>query len=76
MCNDWYFLIFSNKATVDAEISFGAGLTIAWSGQPLGNIKMPDIEITADVGAQFKMEANFEIADVDHLTEFTKVSSR
>jgi len=37
---------------------------------------MPDIKITADVGAQFKMEANFEIADVNHLTEFTKVNSR
>jgi hypothetical protein len=37
---------------------------------------MPDIKITADVGVQFEMEANFEIADVDHLTEFTKVSSR
>jgi hypothetical protein len=37
---------------------------------------MPDIKITGDVGAQFEMEANFEIADVGHLTEFTKVSSR
>jgi hypothetical protein len=36
---------------------------------------MPDIKIIADVGAQFNMEANFEIADLDHLTEFTKVSS-
>jgi len=66
----------SNNTTVDAEISFGSGLTIAWSGQPLGNINMPDIKITGDVGAQFEMEANFEIADVGHLTEFTKVSSR
>ena len=37
---------------------------------------MPDIKIAADIGAQFEMEANFEIADVGHLTEFTKVSSR
>jgi hypothetical protein len=36
---------------------------------------MPDINITGDVGAQFEMEANFEVADVGHLTEFTKVSS-
>lgn len=66
----------SNNATVDADISFGSGLIIAWSGQPLGNINMQDIKITGDVGAQFEMEANFEIADVGHLTEFTKVSSR
>ncbi|KAH9961311.1 hypothetical protein BC827DRAFT_1260505 [Russula dissimulans] len=57
----------------DAEISFGTGLTIAWSGQPLGNVKMPDINITGDVGAQFEVEASFEVADVGHLTEFTKV---
>jgi len=37
---------------------------------------MPDINITGDVGAQFEMEANFEVADVGHLTEFTKVSSQ
>jgi len=35
---------------------------------------MPDINITGDVGAQFEVEASFEIADVGHLTEFTKVS--
>ncbi|KAH9083581.1 hypothetical protein EDB83DRAFT_2511885 [Lactarius deliciosus] len=57
----------------DAEISFGTGLTIAWSGQPLGRIKMPNINITGDVGAQFEIEATFDIADVGHLTEFTKV---
>ncbi|KAH9038716.1 hypothetical protein EDB85DRAFT_2072661 [Lactarius pseudohatsudake] len=57
----------------DAEISFGTGLTIAWSGQPLGSIKMPNINITGDVGAQFEVEATFEIADVGHLTDFTKV---
>ncbi|KAI0256058.1 hypothetical protein BJV78DRAFT_435519 [Lactifluus subvellereus] len=58
---------------LDAEISFGTGLTISWSGQPLGTIKMPNINITGDVGAQFDVEANFEIADVGHLTDFTKV---
>ncbi|KAH8992759.1 hypothetical protein EDB86DRAFT_3078965 [Lactarius hatsudake] len=57
----------------DAEISFGTGLTIAWSGRPLGNIKMPNINITGDVGAQFEVEVSFEIADVGHLTDFTKV---
>ncbi|KAA1471743.1 hypothetical protein DENSPDRAFT_133322 [Dentipellis sp. KUC8613] len=57
----------------DARISFGNGLTVSWSGQPLGSIKMPDINITGDVGAQFEIEATFNVADVDHLTNFTKV---
>lgn len=57
----------------DAAISFETGLTIAWSGQPLGSIKIPNINITGDVGAQFEVEATFEIADVGHLTDFTKV---
>jgi hypothetical protein len=37
---------------------------------------MPDINITGDIGAQFEIVADFEVADVGHLTEFTKVSSR
>ncbi|KAI0305626.1 hypothetical protein B0F90DRAFT_1815219 [Multifurca ochricompacta] len=57
----------------DAEISFGTGLTISWSGRPLGNFKMPNINITGDVGSQFEVEATFEIADVGHVTDFTKV---
>jgi len=65
---------FSNEAAVDAEISFGSGLTVAWSSQPLGNIKMPDINITGDAGAKFEVDTTFEITDVGHLTEFTKVS--
>jgi hypothetical protein len=69
-------LIFvSDKATVDAEISFGTGLTVAWSGQPLGSIKVPDISITGDTGARFEVDATFEITNVGHLTEFTKVGS-
>jgi hypothetical protein len=65
----------SFETAVDAEISFGTGLTVAWSSQPLGNIKMPNINITGDAGAKFKVDATFEIANVGHLTEFTKVSS-
>ncbi|TFY72142.1 hypothetical protein EVG20_g865 [Dentipellis fragilis] len=57
----------------DAVISFGNGLTVSWSDQPLGSIKMPDINIMGDVGAQFEIEATFDVADVGHLTDFTKV---
>lgn len=66
---------FSNKTAVDAEISFGTGLTVAWSNQPLGKINMPNINITGDAGARFEVETTFEIADVGHVTEFTKVCS-
>ncbi|EIW52711.1 uncharacterized protein TRAVEDRAFT_134842 [Trametes versicolor FP-101664 SS1] len=57
----------------DAKISFPAGLTIEWNGAPIGSINMPDIDIASDVGATFEIDANFEVADVDHLTNFTKV---
>jgi len=72
----WFRLFFSsNKAAVDAEISFETGLTVAWSGQPLGNIKMPNINITGDSGANFEVDTAFEITNVGCLTEFTKASS-
>ncbi|KAI0643298.1 hypothetical protein C8Q79DRAFT_1012595 [Trametes meyenii] len=57
----------------DAKISFSEGLTIEWSGRPIGSIKMPDLDIAANVGANFEIDADFEVADVDHLTSFTKV---
>ncbi|KAI0668274.1 hypothetical protein C8Q78DRAFT_1081656 [Trametes maxima] len=57
----------------DSKISFPAGLTIEWSGRPIGSIKMPDVDITANIGANFEIDADFEVADVDHLANFTKV---
>ena len=72
---DFDFFFFLTKAAVDAEISFETGLTVAWSGQPLGNIKMPNINITGDSGANFEVDTTFEITNVGCLTEFTKVSS-
>lgn len=34
---------------------------------------MPDVNLVADEGAQLDITADFSIADVDHLTDFTKV---
>ncbi|KAK7690332.1 hypothetical protein QCA50_006989 [Cerrena zonata] len=62
----------SNAGPFDAKISFPQGATVAWSGQPLGNIKMDDIPVTGDVGAQFAVNSQFQVADVGHLTDFTK----
>ena len=33
---------------------------------------MPDIDVVGDVGASFEVDATFNVADVDHLTDFTK----
>ncbi|GAA6063179.1 hypothetical protein JCM10212_003114 [Sporobolomyces blumeae] len=61
----------TNSGPFDAVISFPQGLTVSWNGQPLGQISMPDISITGDVGAQINLEAAFAVADVGHLTDFT-----
>ncbi|TDL25981.1 hypothetical protein BD410DRAFT_895443 [Rickenella mellea] len=56
----------------DATISFGSGLTISWNGKPLGSIQMPDVALVGDVGGTIDVTADFTVADVDHLTDFTK----
>ena len=38
----------------------------------LGSIKMPDIDVVGNIGGSFEVEATFDVADVGHLTEFTK----
>lgn len=63
----------TNAGPFDAKISFGSGLTISWAGKPLGTMKMPDVSLTADVGAQLDVTSTFSVSDVDHLTDFTKV---
>ncbi|GAA5937070.1 uncharacterized protein JCM15063_000146 [Sporobolomyces koalae] len=61
----------TNSGPFDAVISFPEGLTVAWNGQPLGQISMPNISITGDVGAQLNVAAAFAVANVAHLTDFT-----
>lgn len=63
-----WLIVFS----VDATIAFGSGLTVNWGGKPIGSLKMKDLQVTGDVGATIDMESTFEVADVDHLTAFTK----
>ncbi|EPQ57376.1 hypothetical protein GLOTRDRAFT_120580 [Gloeophyllum trabeum ATCC 11539] len=63
----------TNAGPFDANIVFGSGLTVSWSGKPLGSMKMPDVKLTGNVGAQLDLDATFEVADVDHLSDFTKV---
>ena len=59
--------------TVDAKIAFPEGLVIEWNGKALGSMNMPEINVVGDVGASFEVDATFAVADVDHLTDFTKV---
>ncbi|KIJ38952.1 hypothetical protein M422DRAFT_258368 [Sphaerobolus stellatus SS14] len=63
----------TNAGPFDAEIDFGAGLTISFAGQPLGTIQMPKVQLKGDVGAPLDVTATFNVADVDRLTAFTKV---
>ncbi|GAA6057282.1 hypothetical protein JCM3770_004534 [Rhodotorula araucariae] len=60
-----------NSGPFDAVINFVDGLTVAWNGAPLGQISMPNVSLTGDVGAELNIAAAFAVADVGHLTEFT-----
>ncbi|KAM0789126.1 hypothetical protein ACM66B_003180 [Microbotryomycetes sp. NB124-2] len=60
-----------NAGPFDAVIAFPTGLTVAWNGQPLGQIAMPNISLVGDVGAELNLDADFAVANLDHLTEFT-----
>lgn len=62
----------TNSGPFDAKISFRDGLQISWNGKVLGQLKMPDISLVAEEGAQLDIQAEFAVADVDALTEFTK----
>ncbi|KZT27986.1 hypothetical protein NEOLEDRAFT_1129882 [Neolentinus lepideus HHB14362 ss-1] len=61
----------TNAGPFDANIAFGSGLTVFWAGKSLGSIKMPDVKLKGDVGAQLDLETTFDVVDVDHLANFT-----
>ncbi|EPQ29604.1 uncharacterized protein PFL1_02823 [Pseudozyma flocculosa PF-1] len=62
----------TNAGPFDAVIQFTEGLTISWEGRPLGQIAFPNVSLAGDVGATLELEAQFAVADVGYLTEFTK----
>ncbi|KAF5386260.1 hypothetical protein D9615_002421 [Tricholomella constricta] len=61
-----------NAGPFDAIISFPSGLTVGWAGKALGRIKMDDVKVIGDVGGAIDAASSFEVADVAHLTDFTK----
>ncbi|KDQ27871.1 hypothetical protein PLEOSDRAFT_1112748 [Pleurotus ostreatus PC15] len=63
----------NNAGPFDAKISFNQGLTVVWAGKPIGNMKLTDVDVVGDVGAVLDVETTFDVTDVDHITEFTKV---
>ncbi|KAN0059778.1 hypothetical protein ACQY0O_008352 [Thecaphora frezii] len=62
----------TNSGPFDAVIQFTEGLTIEWEGRTLGQIAFPNISLAGDIGATLELEAQFAVADVGYLTEFTK----
>jgi hypothetical protein len=63
----------TNAGPFDAKISFPQGLIVSWAGSPLGSLNLPDVDVVGDIGAQINAESTFAVADVAHLTDFTKV---
>ena len=65
--------ILISYISVDARISFPSGLTISWQGKPLGKVSLSDVDVIGDVGGIIDVESRFDVLDVGHLTDFTKV---
>lgn len=63
----------TNSGPFDATIVFPQGLTVSWNGSPLGSLNLDAVDIIGDVGAELNAQSIFTVADVDHLTDFTKV---
>ncbi|KAG7446409.1 uncharacterized protein BT62DRAFT_931852 [Guyanagaster necrorhizus] len=63
----------TNAGPFDAVITFPSGLSVSWNGKTLGSIEMDNITVIGDTGADFNVQSQFAVADVDHLTEFIKV---
>ncbi|KAJ7209536.1 hypothetical protein GGX14DRAFT_451849 [Mycena pura] len=64
----------TNAGPFDATITFGnQGLTVNWLGSPIGHIQMDPVKVAANTGATLDTTSTFTVANVDHLTAFTKV---
>ncbi|KAG1851680.1 hypothetical protein F4604DRAFT_1933963 [Suillus subluteus] len=63
----------TNAGPFDATITFNNGLTVSWGGQPIGVMKMDPVNVVGDVGATLNVQSTFEVANTDHLANFTKV---
>lgn len=63
----------TNAGPFDATILFPSGLTVSWNGSPLGSLQLSPVDVVGDVGATIQATSAFMVADVGHLTDFTKV---
>ncbi|ESK92921.1 hypothetical protein Moror_8994 [Moniliophthora roreri MCA 2997] len=62
----------ANAGPFDAKIAFPTGLTVSWAGKSIGTIQMNDVDVVGDIGAEIDLESKFQVADVDHIAQFTK----
>jgi hypothetical protein len=54
-----------------ALINFPVPLDVAWNGQQIGKVSMPNIQTVADVGATFSVAAQFSIVSESAMADFT-----
>jgi hypothetical protein len=54
-----------------ASIAFPVPLDVAWNGQQIGKVTMPNINTVADVGATFSVTAQFSIVSESAMADFT-----
>ncbi|KAJ7647487.1 hypothetical protein FB45DRAFT_200334 [Roridomyces roridus] len=63
----------TNAGPFDASIVLGkSGLTVDWNSAPIGSITMDPIKVVGEQGATLDSTSTFTVADVPHLTDFTK----
>ncbi|GAB5591805.1 hypothetical protein Unana1_06705 [Umbelopsis nana] len=55
----------------DATIAFPVPLDVAWNGQQIGKVTMPNIQTVADVGATFTVTAQFAVVSETAMADFT-----
>ncbi|KAG2175944.1 hypothetical protein INT44_000422 [Umbelopsis vinacea] len=54
-----------------ATIGFPVPLDVAWNGQQIGKVTMPNIQTVADVGATFSVAAQFQVVSESAMADFT-----
>ncbi|KAF5389363.1 hypothetical protein D9757_004389 [Collybiopsis confluens] len=53
----------NNAGPFDATISFPQGLTVSWSGNTLGTIRIDNVSVVGDQGGQINVNSLFQVAD-------------
>lgn len=62
----------TNAGPFDATITATSGLTVYWNGASIGQLAIPPLTAVGDVGVNVDLDGAFTVADVGHLTDFTR----